>query len=83
MLVLASTLSRSMAWLNREVMPMLKVLVNDPKLRDRILFGSDFFVVRQEVTGREFSIRLRGWLGEEDFWQIAETNARRFLVTKF
>ena len=64
---------------NREVMPMLKVLVNDPKLRERILFGSDFFVVRQEVTEREFSIRMRGFLGEEDFWQIANTNPTRFL----
>jgi uncharacterized protein len=66
---------------DREHLPMLKVLVNDPKLRERILFGSDYFVVRQEATEREFSIRLRGSVGEEDFFQMANTNPRTFLAS--
>jgi uncharacterized protein len=68
---------------DREHLPMLKVLVNDPKLRERILFGSDYFVVRQEATEREFSIRLRGSVGEEDFFQMANTNPRVFLASDY
>jgi uncharacterized protein len=66
---------------DREHLPMLKVLINDPKLRQRILFGSDYFVVRQEATEREFSIRLRGSVGEEDFFQMANANPRQFLFS--
>jgi hypothetical protein len=51
--------------------------------RQRILFGSDYFVVRQEATEREFSIRLRGSVGEEDFFQMANTNPRQFLFSDF
>ncbi len=63
----------------RELHPLIKVLINDPKIGDRILFGSDFFVVRAESSEREFSIRLRGALGEDDYWKIAMTNPSRFL----
>ncbi|GGO40654.1 hypothetical protein GCM10008949_50420 [Deinococcus humi] len=61
------------------LMPLAKVMVNTGELRDRILFGTDFFVVRAETTEREFSIRLRGYLGETDFWHIANHNPRKFL----
>jgi hypothetical protein len=54
--------------------PLAKVLVNTPHLRERVLFGTDFYVVQAETTEREFSVRLRGALGEPDFWQIANRN---------
>lgn len=59
--------------------PLAKVLVNTPHLRERVLFGTDFYVVQAETTEREFSVRLRGALGEQDFWQIANRNPRSFL----
>ncbi len=65
---------------SRELHPLIKVLINDPKIGDRILFGSDFFVVRAESSEREFSIRLRGALGEEDYWKIAMTHPIKFLL---
>jgi uncharacterized protein len=65
---------------SRDLHPLLKVLINDPKIGGKILFGSDFFVVRAESSEREFSIRLRGALGEDDFWKIADVNSKRFLL---
>jgi predicted TIM-barrel fold metal-dependent hydrolase len=62
--------------------PFLKVLVNMPELRRRILYGSDIYMVQLQETEREFSIYLRGYLGEEDFKQIAVTNPAEFLEIK-
>ena len=59
--------------------PFIRVLVEDEALRQRILFGSDFYMVQVETSERAFSIGLRGFLGEENFRQIAEVNARRYL----
>jgi uncharacterized protein len=63
----------------RDLHPLIKVLINDPKIGERILFGTDYFVVRAESSEREFSIRLRGALGEGDFWKIAFLNPSQFL----
>lgn len=60
--------------------PLLKMYMRDPILRDRILFGSDFYMTRQEkLSEKAISIRLRAALGEDDFRQIAEVNPRRWL----
>jgi predicted TIM-barrel fold metal-dependent hydrolase len=64
---------------DRDLLPFLKVLVNNPGLREKILYGSDIYMVQLKGTEREFSINLRGYLGEEDFRQIAVTNPERFL----
>jgi predicted TIM-barrel fold metal-dependent hydrolase len=49
------------------------------RLRERILFGSDFYVLQADIAERNFSIGLRGDLGEEMFNQIARSNPRKFL----
>jgi hypothetical protein len=64
---------------DKELLPFLKVLVNTHGLREKILYGSDIYMVQLMGTEREFSIYLRGYLGEEDFHQIAVTNPERFL----
>jgi uncharacterized protein len=64
---------------DRDLLPFFKVLANTEKIEKRLLFGSDYFVVRAEATEREFSIRLRGFLGERDYWKIAEENPKTFL----
>ena len=60
--------------------PLLKVLLNTPKLREKILFGSDVYMAQLVGSEREFSIGLRGYLGEDDYRQIAEINPKRFLA---
>ena len=50
------------------------------RLRRRTLFGSDFYMTRQEkLSERAVCFRLRNALGEEVFRQIAETNPRIWL----
>ncbi len=50
------------------------------RLRDRVLFGSDFYMTRrQELSERDICFRLRNALGEEVFRKIAEENPVRWL----
>jgi len=58
----------------------LKVLLSDARLRARVLFGSDYYMVALErMTEKEASLALRSRLGEDLFFQIAHHNSRRFL----
>lgn len=58
----------------------LKVVMEHEAVRNRVLFGSDFYVVEQaELAERETSIRIRSVLGEDLYRAIAEENPRRFL----
>ena len=58
---------------------LIKLLCLKDDLRERILFGSDFYMLQQRVTEREFSISLRADIGEESWELIARRNPRRFL----
>lgn len=59
---------------------LLKVLLSHPRVRDRVLFGSDFYVVENaELEERRRSVRLRAVLGEDLFDTIARVNPMRFL----
>lgn len=50
------------------------------RLRKRVLFGSDFYMTRQEkLSERAVCFRLRNALGEEVFRQIAEVNPEIWL----
>ena len=60
--------------------PLLRLFLEDEAIRDRVLFGSDFYMTRQEhLSEKEVSIRLRDALGEARFHQIAEVNPERYL----
>jgi predicted TIM-barrel fold metal-dependent hydrolase len=63
-----------------EYVHVLKVLLSDPRVAERVLFGSDFYVVENaKLEERRISMRVRSILGEQLFRQIAEENPRRFL----
>ncbi len=64
---------------DRELWPLLKVLLNTPRLQDRVLFGSDFYMVRIKTKERAFTIDLRAAVGEAEFQRMAVTNATEFL----
>ena len=66
---------------NQGFFPLLKVLLSDPKLKDQILFGSDYYMVEFKATERRFGLDLRGYLGEELFKTIAYYNPKQFLGT--
>lgn len=49
------------------------------KLSERILFGTDFFLVEQKDNERNLTIELRSFLGYENFMKIANHNPKLFL----
>lgn len=59
--------------------PLLKTLLANPKIRRRVLFGSDFFLDQISIGEREFGVNIRGYLGEKLFKKIAIWNPRSFL----
>jgi uncharacterized protein len=64
--------------------PLLRMILNsDNKIRERVLFGTDFYLVSKAISEREFAINVRSFLGNDLFNQIAITNAERFLTNKF
>ena len=60
--------------------PLLKVMLGNPVVRERVLFGTDFYLVQLDKFEREYCKALQANLGEEDFRQIAEINPERFLA---
>jgi uncharacterized protein len=60
-------------------LPLLKVLLVDPLLRGRFLYGTDSYMVQMDSGEREFGLRVRASLGEELFKTIAEDNPMRWL----
>jgi predicted TIM-barrel fold metal-dependent hydrolase len=67
---------------NRDLFPLLKVLLSDPIINEQILFGSDYYMVETEANERRFGLDLRGYLGEKDFRTIAYDNPKRFLGSR-
>ena len=65
---------------NEEYVYLLKVLLSDEKVRRRVLFGSDFYVVENaELEERRRAVRMRAVLGEDLFQTIAHDNPRSYL----
>lgn len=63
-----------------DLIDYLKVLLAHPRVRTRVLFGSDYYMVEQEkMSEKEASILLRSRLGEDLYQQIAYTNPREYL----
>lgn len=63
-----------------DLVDYLKVLLTNERVRQRVLFGSDYYMVeRESISEKEVSLLLRSRLGEELYKQIAYTNPREFL----
>ena len=67
---------------NKKLFSLLKVLLSDEKLRNKILFGSDYYMVKTESDERRFGLDLRAFIGEEYFTSIAINNPKVFLGSK-
>lgn len=61
--------------------PLLRNVLKTPKAKEKVLFGSDFYMMQKDYSERRFGIDVRGYLGDEEFWLIAETNPKNFLST--
>lgn len=62
-----------------DALAYLKALLSDPVIRRKVLFGSDFYVVRRVRSEKQFSINMRSYLGDDLFYQIAELNPKAYL----
>jgi predicted TIM-barrel fold metal-dependent hydrolase len=64
---------------NADLFNLLKLSINDNSLKDKILYGSDYYMVEQETSERQFLTNVRAHIGEDLFWQIAQINPMKFL----
>ena len=72
----------SFTWNKDEYFSVLKIYMNNKALREKLLFGSDFYMVQTETTEKKFSMDLRAYLGDKYFKIIANTNPKKFLGLK-
>ncbi|WP_323787734.1 hypothetical protein [Psychroserpens sp.] len=68
---------------NEDLFPLLNYLLQDDKVKHKILFGTDYYVVAQKNTEKALFQNLRSYIGEDLFYMISHTNAKRFLSTSF
>lgn len=61
------------------ILPLLKQTLQNPKLREKVLYGTDFYVVRNLKSDKQMLADMMGGLDEKDFDQIARYNPRVFL----
>ena len=69
--------------------PLLKNVINSNykkpgppySLTEKVLFGTDFYMLQKDYNERRFGIDVRGYLSDELYWQIAERNPKRFIST--
>ena len=58
----------------------LKVLLADKNVAEHTLFGTDYYMVKQEkFSEKEVSIALRSHIGEDLYFKIAHENPRNYL----
>ena len=67
---------------NKSNFDLLKLLIDDPKVGHKILFGTDFYVVAQKRTEKRLYHTIRAELGEERFIKVASINAEKYLKTQ-
>lgn len=65
--------------LNRSLQTDGRILNQGKPLRERILFGTDFYVVRNHSSEKNLHAGLLNALSEEEFDLIARTNPRAYL----
>jgi len=64
---------------NKEIFPLLKQTLQNEELQKRILFGTDFYVVRNHLTEKEMLANTQANLSKEEFDNIARKNPISYL----
>lgn len=62
-----------------EIMPLLRSTLQHEKLKTRVLYGTDFYVVRNHKSDKNMLADMRGGLLKHEFDQIARVNPVKFL----
>jgi predicted TIM-barrel fold metal-dependent hydrolase len=69
-----------------EILPLLKSTLHNEGLKQKVLYGTDFFVVRNHKSDKNMYADMSAGLDEEQFDQIARINPVKYLsssVTAF
>ncbi|WP_178371527.1 amidohydrolase family protein [Cyclobacterium lianum] len=64
------------------IQPLLKLTMLNTNLKEKVLFGTDFYVVRNHKSEKNIYSDILSHLAEEEFDLIARTNPRKFLNNK-
>jgi predicted TIM-barrel fold metal-dependent hydrolase len=64
---------------NMSLSPLLNIILKNEKYREKVLYGTDYYLNTVVGNDRRYGIYLRGALGEENFRQIAVLNPLKFL----
>jgi uncharacterized protein len=62
-----------------EYKPIITSMLSDEKIRDKILFGSDFYLVQLKDSEPDFINSVKRMTGVDGFAKISETNPEFFL----
>jgi predicted TIM-barrel fold metal-dependent hydrolase len=62
-----------------QILPLLKQTLQNHELRKKILYGTDFYVVRNQKSDKNMLADMMGGLSVEDFDVIARENPKKFL----
>ena len=63
----------------RKFFPLLKEILEIKAVRNKVLFGSDYYMVEIESEEKRFGKELRAYIGEEYFQSIAVDNPKKFI----
>lgn len=61
------------------ILPLLKQTLHNKSITQKVLYGTDFFVVRNHKSDKHMLADMLGGLTEKEFDQIARYNPRKFL----
>lgn len=64
---------------DKDILPLLKQTLQNPGLKEKVLYGTDFFVVRNHKSDKNMLADMMGGLCEEDFDLIARKNPVEYL----
>jgi len=64
---------------NNDIQPLLKDTLRNKKLSERVLFGTDFYVVRNHKSERNMLVDCLAGLSDQEIDLIARKNPRTFL----
>lgn len=62
-----------------QIMPLLHFTLSHEQLKERVLYGSDFYVVRNHKSDKNMMADMRARLTEPEFDQIARINPVKYL----
>ncbi|MEL6193712.1 MAG: hypothetical protein AAFR66_16740, partial [Bacteroidota bacterium] len=65
-----------------EIRPLLNLTLQNKKLSKKVLFGTDFYVIRNHKSEKELYAELLDSFSDEEFHLMSRINPNQFLKTK-